>query len=99
MREGSMRRVVLSVVLRALSILGVAGAVGVATQANANVERERAALEKRMENAREALRGPAHDTVLPPRDEDSIDRLAQQVKRRAWNNWPNWNNWSNWFNR
>jgi hypothetical protein len=99
MMAGAIRRVVFSFLLRALSVLGLAGVVGIATQANANVERERAALEKRLESAREALRGPAQDAVLDPRDEGAIGHVAQQVKRRAWNNWPNWNNWANWSNR
>jgi hypothetical protein len=97
MRAGAIRRAVLSFVLRVLSLLGFAGMVGIATQASANVERERAALGKRIEIAREALRESAQDTA--PHPQDSIDQLAQQVKRRAWNNWPNWNNWANWANR
>ena len=99
MMAGAIRRAVLSFVLRVLSLLGFAGMVGIATQAGANVERERAALGKRMEVAREALRGSAQDNVPHSRDADAIDPLAQQVKRRAWNNWPNWNNWANWANR
>lgn len=99
MTRVAIRRVVLVAVVRILSLLGFAGMVGVATQANANLDRERAALEKRLESAREALRGPAQGTALYPRGEAPTEVAAQQVRRPAWNNWPNWNNWANWFNR
>src|SRR6266545_6530570 len=74
----------------ALSFLSAASLIGLATDANASIERERAALERRVTVARQALHERTHDDALSP------DRVAQRAKRNSWNNWPNWNNWGNW---
>ena len=99
MMRGAIRRGVFFFIGRALSLLGFAGMVGIATPVSANVERERAALGKRIEIARENLRSAAQDAAPYQDDGARPDRIAQSSKRPNWNNWPKWNNWSNWSNR
>ena len=75
---------------RAFAWVAALGLLGPAAQANATaeaaVQRERAALEARVEAVRAALHDPA----------DAPSRLVAQWNN--WKNWSNWNNWKNWVN-
>jgi len=78
-----------TIVRRVLAMLGAAGALGVATQADAMALPERTALEARVADMRRQLtRANAADSAPPA-------LIAQAGK---WNNWPNWSNWANWRN-
>jgi hypothetical protein len=81
---------------RLIAVIGAAGLLGAAVQAQAHVERDRRALEARVEAMRDAI---AQAAVL---DESPIDGPRAQWFNwgnwNNWNNWPNWGNWGNWLN-
>jgi len=81
---------------RLIAIIGAAGLLGAAVQAQAHVERDRFALEARVEAMRDAIAQAA----VP--DGSSIDGPRAQWFNwgnwNNWNNWPNWGNWGNWLN-
>ena len=78
-------------VRRLIVAIGAAGLFGAAMQAQAHVERDRLALETRVETMREAIQQAASDG-------DSIDTQGLRAQWFNWGNWNNWNNWPNWGN-
>ena len=83
---------------RLLSLMGIAGVLGVTAPAQASVAVERQALEARVLDVRAAL----HDATEAPAHAAPETMLAQWRNWGNWgnwNNWPNWGNWGNWFNR
>ncbi|GAB4228468.1 MAG: hypothetical protein Tsb0032_35230 [Kiloniellaceae bacterium] len=89
-----MRRAVRWIAISWFTLAGLLGAglsgSAAAAERAAEADSRRAALEARLENARnllgieeEARKGPGRRLG---------ERLAQ------WFNWPNWSNWSNWSN-
>jgi len=81
-----------------LALIGVAGALGASSPAEARIEPSRQALEARVLAVRAVLQAAPE-----PGDAKAPDtRLAQWMNWgnwNNWNNWPNWGNWGNWFNR
>lgn len=81
-----------------LALMGVVGAFGASSPAEARVEVARQALEARVLAVRAAIQeAPDADAGKAP-----DTRLAQWMNWgnwNNWNNWPNWGNWGNWFNR
>lgn len=81
---------------RLVAIIGAAGLLGASVQAQAHVERDRRALDARVEAMRDAI---AQATTS---DEAPVDGQRAQWLNwgnwNNWNNWPNWGNWSNWLN-
>ena len=74
-----------SAIGRVIALVGIAGLS--ATPVQAHVERERQALEARVEAVRQGLKSqPAATRSL----------VAQAAN---WNNWPKWSKWSNWANQ
>jgi hypothetical protein len=80
---------------RLIVAVGAAGLLGSALQAQAQVERERLALEARVEAVRDAIAQAAPEGA-------AIDGEQAQWFNwgnwNNWNNWPNWGNWGNWLN-
>lgn len=74
---------------RLLTLLGIVGVLGSATQANASVERERGTLETRVATARGIIRNLEKDTKSTNIDKPPSKKLAQ------WYPWGNWGNWGN----
>ena len=70
---------------RLIMVAAAAGLLGAAWQAQAHVERDRLALEARVEAMREAISAASSEE-------------ADAGPRAAWFNWGNWNNWNNWSN-
>jgi len=85
----------LRLLLRKLTVaLAAAGLLGAAAQAQAHVERDRSALQARVETMRDAIAQALPEGV-------SDGRFAQWFNWgnwNNWNNWPNWGNWGNWLN-
>ena len=85
----------LRLLLRKLTVaLAAAGLLGAAAQAQADVERDRSALQARVEIMRDAIAQALPEGV-------SDGRFAQWFNWgnwNNWNNWPNWGNWGNWLN-
>ena len=89
------RRTALSI-RRLIAIIGSAGLLGAAVQVQAHVERDRRALEARVEAMRDAIAQAA-----APDDARVDGQRAQWFNWgnwNNWNNWPNWGNWGNWLN-
>lgn len=79
---------------RLIVTLGAAGLLGAMVQAQAHVERDRWALEVRVEAMRDAIRQAAlGDPVGAPHAQ-----WFNWPNWNNWNNWPNWGNWGNWGN-
>jgi hypothetical protein len=95
MRVGSGRNPGSSMLRRFLAVLSVLGLFGSPTEASTrlNVERDRIALEARVEAVRQSMRDAG---AIPDADAGRPERMAQWWN---WGNWGNWNNWPNWFNR
>jgi hypothetical protein len=81
-----------SALLRKLAVaIASLGLLGAAAQSQARVERDRAALEARVQSMR--------DAISQARPEGASDiRLTQWFNWGNWNNWNNWPNWGNWGN-
>jgi len=80
---------------RVLTFLGIMGALGSATHANASIEQERTILETRVAAAREIIQHLEKDNKSADTGTPSYKKLAQWY---PWGNWGNWGNWRNWFN-
>lgn len=81
-----------SALLRRLAmVIAAAGLLGAAAQSQARLERDRSALQARVETMRDAIA-----QTLP--DRAGGDRFAQWFNWGNWNNWNNWPNWGNWNN-
>ena len=78
---------------RLIVAIGAAGLFGGAMQAQAHVERDRLALEARVETMREAIQQATTDDRV-----GAQGHLAQWFNWGNWNNWNNWPNWGNWLN-
>ena len=76
---------------RLIMAAAAAGLLGAAWQAQAHVERDRLALEARVEAMREAISAASSD-------EDDVGPRAAWFNWGNWNNWNNWSNWGNWSN-
>lgn len=76
---------------RLIMVAAAAGLLGAALQAQAHVERDRLALEARVEAMREAISAASSD-------EHEADPRAAWFNWGNWNNWNNWSNWGNWAN-
>ena len=78
-----------AVMIRRLIVaIGAAGLLGAVAQTQAHVERDRLALDARVEAMR--------DAITRATDGASID--GQHAQWFNWGNWNNWNNWPNWGN-
>jgi hypothetical protein len=92
---------------QALSALGAVGLLGAAA-ADAAVERQRDALDARVNIVRQVIRNaPTAQAGVQRPDAAPDEQVAQCCWNNwvnwgnwgNWNNWPNWVNWGNWFNR
>ena len=84
------------------ALLGIVGVLGIATQTQASVDRERSILETRVSAVREGIKQAERNKQLQNDNDQSGNKVAQWNNWGNWGNWanwPNWGNWPNWFNR
>jgi hypothetical protein len=83
-----------ALIRRVIAVIGAAGLLGAAMQAQAHVERERIALEARVAAMRDAIQRVAPEGA----NDGPLAQWFNWGNWNNWNNWPNWGNWSNWLN-